>query len=164
MNVIKISELNQLDPIVSDQLCLSGVQSEEIYHNMWCIVLESDLIKQVKIEQLKDFVDRLVENREQQVRRIDIHKNVVLYMWFDQQALQLRFNIITGDEKTLPFGCKVQLVNVVDPILNNFVNIVREVAQHGDQVQFFDKNGVDNWDEDDEEEYVLDVFVKKLSA
>lgn len=31
MNIIKISELNQLDSIISDQLYLSGVQSEEIY-------------------------------------------------------------------------------------------------------------------------------------
>lgn len=165
MNNTKIFELDQLGLIISDQLCLSGVQSEEIYHNMWCIALEGDLIKQVKIEQLKDFVDKLVENREQQVRHINLHKNVIFYMWFDQQALQLRFNVITDDAKPLPFGPNVQLANVVDSnsILNDFINTVRDVSQHGDQVQFFDKDEVDYWDEDDSEaQYALNIFVKNF--
>jgi hypothetical protein len=45
-------------------------------------------------------------------------------MWFDQQALQLRFNVISGDVKSLPFACKVRLRNTPESILNNFINTV----------------------------------------
>ena len=58
-------------------------------------------------------------------------------MWLDQQALQLRFNIITGDIKSLSFSCKVSLINSYEPILNNFINTIREIAQCGEQVEFF---------------------------
>lgn len=163
MNIIKMFELGQLQLIVDDLLHLSGELSEEIYHNMWCISFEDDLIKSIKIDQLKHFVDAIMENREQQLKGINFRKNVVFYIWFDQQALQLRFNVLTGDLESLPFGCKVHIVKIVDPILNNFIDTTRNVIQCGDQIRFFDKTD-DDWDDDEnEEEYVLDVFAKKLN-
>jgi len=163
MNIIKIFEIDQFQSIINDLLCLSGVQSEEIYHNMWCIALGDDLIKNIKVEQLKYFVDRLIENREQQLKHINFHKNVVFYMWFDQQVLQLRFNVITGNVESLPFGCKLRLVNTVEPILSDFINTLKDIIRYGDMVQFFDKNQVDDFDDDEnEEEYILDIFVRQL--
>ncbi|HLJ31824.1 MAG TPA: hypothetical protein VKU36_05270 [Candidatus Babeliales bacterium] len=161
MNTITISHLNQLNSIFNDLLYLSGDQSEEIYHNMWCISLKGDLIESIRLEQLKHFIDKLVENREQQLKNLNFYKNAIFYMWFDQQALQLRFNIITGDVKSLPFGCKVQLNTTPESILNNFINTVRDIAQLGDQIEFFNSG---DWSDEDEneDEYILDVFVKEL--
>jgi hypothetical protein len=156
MNVITISNLGQLNVIFNDVLCLSGKQSEEIYHNMWCVSLEKNLIESVTLEQLKSFVDKLIGNRELQLKDSNRSRSVVFYMWFDQQALQLRFNIIT-DVNSLPFGCKIQLHTTCESILSNFLNTVKDVSQHGDQIEFF--NG---GDEEGEKEYVLDVFVKRL--
>src|SRR5580704_2671137 len=119
MNVINIFKLDQLETIISDRLCLSGVQSEEIHHNMWCISLDSDFIGKITLKQLRYFVDRLIENREQQLKDINVHGNVVFYMWFDQQALQLRFNIITGDVYSLPFRCKIRVNNAYKIVLDN---------------------------------------------
>jgi hypothetical protein len=161
MNIITISNFDQFSLIINDSLCLSGDQSEEIYHNMWCITLEDNFIKSIKIQQLEHFISNLIENRKQQLKHINYKKNVVFYMWFDQQALQLRFNIITGDAKSLPFGCTVRLNNTFESILNNFITTVKDVSQHGDQIEFF--NNQDE-DDEDEEEYVLDVFVKKLKT
>jgi hypothetical protein len=146
----------------NDSLCLSGKQSEEIYHNMWCISLEDDFIKSVTLEQLKHFVDQLIANREQQLDDAHFYQNAIFYMWFDQQALQLRFNIITGDVK-LPFRCKVRLHKVFEPILNNFISTVKDVAQNGDPVEFLNS---EDWQDEDEsqEEYILDVFMKKLKV
>src|SRR6266576_1895781 len=137
MNVIKLSYLDQLNSIFNDPLCLSGDQSEEIYHNMWCISLVGNLIETITLEQLKYFVDKLIENREQQLKDINFCKSVVFYMWFDQQTLQLRFNIITDDAQSLPFGCKARLNDIFEPILNNFINTARGVAQGGDNIEFF---------------------------
>lgn len=163
MNTIAISHFDQLSLIFNDLLCLSGEQSEEVYHNMWCISLEGGLIESIELEQLKYFIDKLIENREQQLKNINFYESVIFYMWFDQQALQLRFNIITGDVKSLPFECKVRLDDTSEFILNNFINTVRDVVQCGDYIEFF--NGEDWEDEDEnEEEYILDVFVKKLRS
>ncbi|HLJ31081.1 MAG TPA: hypothetical protein VKU36_01465 [Candidatus Babeliales bacterium] len=161
MDTITIFHIDELNLIFSDTLCLSGEQSEEIDHNMWCISLEGNLIESITVEQLKHFVDKLIENREQQLKDINSSKSAVFYMWFDQQALQLRFNVITGDIKSLPFSCKVQLNATVEPILNNFIETVKDVVQFGDQIEFFNSQ---NWDDEDdnEEEYILDVFAKKL--
>src|SRR5687768_17499019 len=118
MNIITISDLDQLNLITNDLLCLSGKQTEETYHNMWCISLESNLVENVTLEQLKDFVDTLIKKKEPQLKKINFSKNAVFYMWFDQQALQLRFNIITGDVQSLPFGCKIKLYAIPEPILS----------------------------------------------
>jgi hypothetical protein len=57
----------------------------------------------------------------------------------------------------------VQIVSACEPILNSFIDAAKDNAQYGDDIQFFDKSDNGNWDEDDkEEEYVLNVFVKKL--
>jgi hypothetical protein len=137
MNSIKILHLDQCEIVIKDLLHLSGKQSEEIYSNMWCITLGDDLVKNIKIEQLKCFVE---------------------------QALRLRFNVMTGDERILPFTCKLRLLNTYEAILKNFINTAQEVNQFGDDIQFFDRQD-SNWDEDeDEQEYTLDVFVKKLNT
>lgn len=161
MNIITIFNLDQLNLIFDDVLCLSGEQSEEIYHNMWCISLKNDLVESIVLSQLEHFVDKLILHKEQQLNNINFHKNVVFYMWFDQQALQLRFNIITGDTKSLPFKCKLCLHSEAKYILNNFVTTVKNIAQHGDQVTFFDEKDWKN-ENKNEKEFVLDVFIKIL--
>jgi hypothetical protein len=163
MNIITISHCDQFNLIFNDSLYLSGEQSDEINHNMWCISLRSDFIKNIKLEQLKYFVNKLIENREQQLKNMNFYKSAIFYMWFDLQALQLRFNIITGDAGSLPFRCKVRLHTASELILNNFINTLRDIALCGDQIEFFNKE--EAWsDEDESEEYILDVFVKKLGS
>ena len=86
-------------------------------------------------------------------------------MWFDQQALQLRFNVIAGDEKSLPFKSRLQLFNIPDFILNDFRDTVKNVTWFGDRVEFLDKNDENGWDENEnEDEYVLNVFAKQLNT
>ncbi|HEX4068657.1 MAG TPA: hypothetical protein VHX42_01040 [Candidatus Babeliales bacterium] len=161
MNVITVSNLDQLNLIFNDLVSLSGGLSEEIYHNMWCVSLEGNLIESITFKQLKSFVDELIKHRELQLKDKIFLRGVVFYMWFDQQALQLRFNIITGDATSLPFECKIQLQTSPDLILNKFINTVKDVARCGDQIEFFDSK---DWEDENEEEYVLDVFVKKLKV
>lgn len=165
MNIIKISALDELNLIINNRLCISGIQSEEIDQNMWCVELENDFISSITVEQLKDFLDSLIEKKGQQLNCVGIKKNIIFYMWFDQQALQLRFNVITGNVKSLPFTPKVQLFNFPDFILNDFIDTVKNVSRFGGEVEFFDSNDENGWDEDEsKDEYVLNVFVKELNA
>jgi hypothetical protein len=161
MNVITISNFDQFSLIFDGLLCLSGEQSEEICQNMWCISLGEKFIENITLEKLENFIDQLIENRVQQLKSINFFEHAVFYMWFDQQALQLRFNIITGDGASLPFGCKLKLHSTSKFILTNLIVAVKRSACFGDDVEFLDSE--DDEDED-EEEYILDVFVKKLTV
>ncbi len=80
MNIIRVFDVDQLNLMFDDTLCLSGIQSEEIYHNMWCIALEGNLIQSITLEQLKDFLDRLIQNRNQQFKRINLSKKAIFYL------------------------------------------------------------------------------------
>lgn len=161
MNTIIISHLDQLDFILNQKLYLSGKQEEEIYYNMWCISLEANIIGSITFEQLKIFVDKLVKSREQQLKDTYSSKNAIFYIWFDKQALQLRFNILT-EITPLPFGCKLQLLTAPDSILTSFITTIRNVANYGDLVQFNDEQDEPDEDENNEQ-YVLNVFAKKLN-
>jgi hypothetical protein len=81
-------------------------------------------------------------------------------MWFDQQALQLRFNVLSDEVVALPFECKVHIEIAAEVVLSNFITTVKKVALYGDNIEFF--NNQEYLDEDEEQEYVLDVFVKEL--
>ncbi len=52
---------------------------------------------------------------------------MTFYMWFDEMANQLRFNVIEGHRIQLPFGARIEVVTTYDDILEKFV----AAAQHG---------------------------------
>jgi hypothetical protein len=74
MKIMRVSDVDQFNLIFDDLLCFSGMPSEEIYYNMWCVSLEGNLIQSITLEQLKTFLDRLIQNREQQLKCINLSK------------------------------------------------------------------------------------------
>jgi hypothetical protein len=74
----------------------------------------------------------------------------------------LRLNIITGDVLSLPFRYKVRLNNKSEYILNKFITTIKSILQHGDDIEFFNKQDWNEYEDAIEEEYILDLFVKQL--
>jgi len=56
-------------------------------------------------------------------------------------ALQLCCNILSGADRTLPFGCKINMVDSPYPILKEFINTVYNNVLHGNyhEFTFFEK-------------------------
>lgn len=129
---------------------------DEIANNTWALTFDFNLIQKLSVDDLLSFVSKLLVRRQQQISNFP----VTFYLWFDAQALQLRFNIISGQVKHLPFGCVVHIVDSPKPILDHFMNVMLQVACEGDVMEFLD---VDD-DNDDEQDFVLDVYVKVLRA
>jgi len=163
MNHIIINKLSDLQNVLGESIYISGHQSlveEETYNNMWALTFGDKLIKELEVEDLEKFLSELLKKRRLQLASIDAKAIATFYLWFDEQALQLRFNFISGENVVLPFGCKVNLLNSPEPIFNDLITTIRQVTIEGDVVEFFDPSK--DFDDEIEEEYVLDLYVKVL--
>lgn len=163
MNIITICSVDNLHEIINHTVCLSGAIDEEIGENMWCISLDENCMQQVTGTGIIRFFDRLVIEKTHQIRLLHPQMQAILYVWFDRQALQLRLNILSGASTELPFQCRIQKVALLRPIVDNFLSTVRSIAYHGEQVEFIEPTAAD-FDDDDEQDFILDVYVMTLNA
>lgn len=169
MSHIIINTLADLPFVLNDSILVTGDQSavqEEIYHNMWALTFSDELIMAITIEDLQMFFADLARNRSTQAHAQNPAMPVALYLWFDEQALQLRFNILSGVDRILPFGCTVNLVSSPTSVFENFITTTRCIVTEGDVVELFEPGdvGFDDDDDEDPKKYVLDVYVVTLNA
>lgn len=161
MNYITINKLSDLKNILEESIYISGNQSlieEETDHNMWALTFSDTLIKKLEVKDLEKFLSELLKKRSLQVTSIDPKLIATFYLWFDKQALQLRFNLISDENVTLPFDCKLNLSSSPEPIFNDLIAIGRQVAIEGDIVEFFEPS--QDFNDKTEEEYMLNVYVQ----
>ena len=166
MNCIIINDISDFELVIDSSIFIGKqfydeLLQEEIDTNMWALSIEQSKRGQISISTWEQFIQNLIENRMQQVQKANIKHSVVFYMWFDEMAFQLRFNIISDYSKELPFGCKLHVVNSTYHILKAFLNSKGYISW--DDLIECEKGGEDDSDEENEE-YVLDVFVKALNV
>jgi hypothetical protein len=128
---------------------------------MWAIEFNRDLIKTLQLKDLIQFLSSLLKQRHLQISQMDSGVSAKFYFWFDKQALQLRFNIISNSDKPLPFHCKVNIIRFPDPILQDFLITVLHVAEQGDAIEFLNSDNEER-DYENEEKFSLDVYVKVI--
>jgi RNA binding exosome subunit len=163
MNIITIHAVDDLQTILEDSFYISDKLVElnkEVPHNMWCITISDDIVLHVSATDFLNFFDALLQKMLRQLQGAGLDTKATFYVWFDKQALQLRFNVISGHAKELSFGCDVRIVASPQDILEDFIKIAQEVACNGDQVEILDPDG--DWDDENEEPFVLDVYVAQL--
>jgi len=143
--------LQDLEEIITDPLFI-GAKDEEISNNMWCVSVNSELAKVITFEDLSAFIERVIANRKEQIKTINPAANVLFYLWFDEQASQIRFNVISDDRTGLPFRCNVTLAEDYASILKDFLG-----HPYHDGIPLETSTDT-NSDEYCEEEYTLKVF------
>ena len=164
MNHITINNLSDLQQVIEDSIFISGnsyLIEEETQNNMWALTFGDKLIKKLELKNLTEFLSELLKKRNFQLNSLDPKIPATFYLWFDKQASQLRFNLISGENVILPFGCKLNLLDSPEPIFNDFITTTFKFATEGDVVEFFDPS--EDFDDATEEEYVLNVYVKKIN-
>jgi hypothetical protein len=132
MSVITLRALHDVNPIIHDEPYISGNTAQvhqEIEHNMWCIEVDETLLHSTTIQNLLQFFDNLIDKRSRQIEKNNPSIPATLYMWFDKQALQLRFNILSGIVEHLPFRCTVHKIDSLESIIKDFFDTARHVAQ-----------------------------------
>ncbi len=147
--------------IASEDIVVTNDPFIEAQANLWTISLTKEMASNLSIRDLCVCVSTFIERKRSEAKR----KNLVpllFYLWFDEQAGQLRFSITSiADPSRLPFQCAIN----TDAKLSEIASQVL-AGPHLDGIPF----------EELEEEHsnsprlrlsepvVLDVFVTKLNS
>ncbi|BAH44687.1 conserved hypothetical protein [Brevibacillus brevis NBRC 100599] len=137
--------LIELEDIVYDSLFIGGHKDDlnkEISANRWSISLSMQLASQFTVFDFMNFFRKVIENRQQQILKSNSDHGMLLYVWFDWQASQLRFNLISQIHERLPFSGKIEILDELEPIINEFIHFpyhdgipIGEAANEGNDVQ-----------------------------
>lgn len=166
INYINIEKVSDLEQLFDVNIFLSGdtlQEQKETYENGWGIIIDYELAKKITTDDLAEFILELVAVRTKQVLMINPALKAILYFWFDELALQLCFNILSEENRSLPFGCKINIVDSPYPILKHFLKVVYDNALYGNYLEITeivesdcgfnnDDNGIDL------ELFVIDVW------
>lgn len=166
MSSALVSKLNDFKFIINDHIYLSGSPdgiNEEIYNNFWQISFNAKFISKISVMQLNNFLSQLLKKRLEQITEISNISVATFYLWFDEQSSQLCFNLLSGENIELPFGSRIYIVDSADIILDQCVNKVQYPAMKFDQIKFIEPGDID-WNNDNHEKYVLDVWVTILQS
>jgi hypothetical protein len=164
MNYTILYSAKDLDTILSEPILITGdmkSHEREIEQNMWAISLADITPVGITHEKLVSFVVSLRNIIRKQLQNNNISSPVTLYMWFDEMAGQLRFNILSGHIVQLPFGCHVEKVLSVEQIIDVFLS---SRYLHGISADELEPDAwIDEQDDDDDEQYTLPVYVEYIT-
>ena len=164
MNYSAITNMYDFEKIIESPIfiaCDKELLDREISTNMWIISFDDRIIKEMSIDKLLKFTNNLLNKKKQQLSELNLSCDVIFYMWFDEMASQLRFNLISGLNKTLPFGCQLNIVDSPNTILAQFLQ-----SQHNPEIGWDELEEITNEADESsntEKPFILDVFVRKLN-
>ena len=157
INYIVINNKNDLKTIIESQILITGDTNQETLSNMWAISIDPIISSSISKDDMIDFLNSLLKKRKQQVSQFSIFCPVILYMWVDEMALQLRFNTISKLNNKLPFVCNINCITTPNTILKKFLEICSQ-----EEIGWNEFEEVENELEDESDDFVLDVFVTEL--
>lgn len=138
--------------------CDKELLDEEISTNMWALSFDETTIKHVSEDKLLEFINNFLNRKKQQLSELNVSCSAIFYMWFDEMACQLRFNLISGLNKRLPFGCQLNIVDSPNSILTHFLE-----SQCNQEIAWNELEEInDDYDNAKENTFILNVFVKKI--
>lgn len=155
--------LASFQEVITDELFIGSSRDDlpnEIRINKWLITLSHEQCQSLTISGLLTLFERIIENRQQQLDRANANHGMIFYLWFDEQALQLRFNLISASHEHLPFGCQLNILPTPEPILDRYLHY-----SYHETIPWSELHEVSQeWKADEEEKpFVLDVYQMKLS-
>jgi hypothetical protein len=115
----------EIEEIKSDKLFITDSLDnidEEIKNNCWSISISDEIANECTIEELKSFLKDVKADRRKQLRKANDQVGLIYYVWFDEQAGQLRFNFINAKHNKLPFRAPLTFVDKEEVILSNYLN------------------------------------------
>ncbi len=92
----------------------------EIRHNWWSLGASSSQLARTTRDDVLAWITRLIEDRRHKVRTAYPGRRAIFYLWFDEMAGQLQFNVISDCHSRLPFGSDPRLVASPRPVIEAF--------------------------------------------
>ena len=121
----KAKYLRTLEEYVEERLYITDRTDEfqkEFDRNCWHINGSKEEVQSLNLDEWKSYLRHLIHDRQEQLNKSSVKTDLVIYFWHDEQAGQLRFNVITANHSKLPFACKyveVPIEDVVVPFIND---------------------------------------------
>jgi hypothetical protein len=164
MNYIVLRNAQDLTHILDESFLLTGALHDhkcETEHNMWTLAFTDPNTLSITENDLITFFRLLHTRIQKQLNDSNSSFPVTLYLWFDEQAGQLRFNVISGHIEKLPFGCTVQKVSDPASIIETCLSspYLHGISEDEAEDISFDEDR----DDDDTIEYVLFVYVDYIT-
>ena len=131
---------------------------EQLVKNMCIVSLDPTAMDTMIAQDFMNFVPKFLAKKKQEIAQKGISDPVVFYMWFDAMAAQLRFNTVIAFNEKLPFGCKVDIVNSPESILEEFL-----ASHYHDGIAWGELEELDDDSDEDEKPFVLKVYVAHLN-
>jgi len=114
----------ELDEIIAEPIFVGDSVDdlkEEINVNMWWIGATAEVLETLSVNEILDFIVQLTDNRREKMRQANTDHGMYFYLWFDDQAGQLRFNLISDFHTDLPFGATLNIIDTPVAIVGDFL-------------------------------------------
>ncbi len=153
--------VGHLAEVTEDSIYIGSSEAdldEELRLNMWSISITGEQAKTLTEDDFLAFIAEVLLDRRQQVKGAD--HGMIFYLWFDEMACQLRFNLISDFHLHLPFECRLEQVHTPVLIVREFL----ESAYH-DGIPFREVQEIEQNDEVsalNPAQFVLPVYVEMI--
>ncbi|KRE50589.1 hypothetical protein [Paenibacillus sp. Soil522] len=152
--------LKELDEIVEDKMFIgNGIEDleEEISQNTWSISMSQQLANEFTVIEMRNFFCKVISNRGEQIGKSNCKNGMIFYVWFDWLSGRLRFNLITDIHTKLPFKCKIERLENIDSVINEFLTY-----PYHDGIPFEEATDDDEGIKEDTEVDPLNVFLYRI--
>ena len=126
--------------------------------NTWSISISNELGTQLGVKDFIDFFGKVISNRSKQIQISKNHTGMIFYVWFDWQAAQLRFNLISDYDSKLPFGYEIETVDNLEPIIEEFLSFRYHDGFQDEDVSIEDE------EIEEQKSKLLKVFIYKING
>ncbi|WP_204263115.1 hypothetical protein [Spongiivirga citrea] len=110
--------------VIRDRIFITTATDQletEIESNCWSLSLSKEQAGFVSTHEFAALLDLIKQNRTEQLNNSDYDVNLIFYLWFDEQAGQIRFNLINENHSKLPFTSKVEFAENQKIIISDFL-------------------------------------------
>jgi len=148
------------EDVARDPITVSDDARIEAAQNMWGFSLTSTQARQLSVNDVASFVNKIGKARAEQVSRRRLSP-MLFYLWHDQISGRLCFSLISLREGRSPeFRCAINTTATLNEIVEEFLS-----SAYLDGIPDSELNTTENPIESriqPEGEHVLDIFVMRL--
>jgi len=115
-----------LPEVIADEvtICADAINHEAL-QNMWTFTLTREQATRITPTDVEDFLRAVIISRRNWLRgRHVLPGQMRFYCWFDEQAGQLRFSMVSACHRRLPFACQVVDAAEVSHVVRRFLQAV----------------------------------------
>jgi len=113
-----------IQEIKSDRLFITDSVDnleEEVKNNCWSISMKKEIASACEVDEVIEFLRDVKADRREQLKKSEYKVGLIYYLWFDEQAGQLRFNFINSNHDRLPFAARLAFVDTENEIISDFL-------------------------------------------